>query len=184
MFDLIHRNTIWRLPRLIHVNEAPTRHAHVQIMAKTFSIIELSGERLAVAFPLINAALPEIALSAWQDFTAPFVKGRNEAGGVLGTMGEGGYLCGVVVYRRDRDLRFGAVLTIDLFIALDFIDRGAAVHGLLQASETMASELGCNAVRIRVGLEHAALAQDIGQAGYRPDAQTMAKTLAQNLRPN
>jgi hypothetical protein len=146
-------------------------------MARTFNIIELSGERLSVAFPLVSAALPDVALANWRAFVAPFAAGAGPAGGVLGTVGEGGYLCGLLVYRLDRDLRHGAVLEIDLFIAVDLVDRAAAIRGLIGASEAKASELGCRLVRIRLGADHLGIAADLGRSGYQPDAQLLAKPL-------
>lgn len=145
-------------------------------MARSYRIVDLSGERLAIAFPLVSAVFPRATLADWHAFVAPFA-GDGGAGGVIGTVGEAGYLCGVLTYRREPDLTHDRVLQIDLFIALDLVERAAAVRGLVDAAEVKAAELGCRLVRIRLGDGAPRLEADLAKAGYRSDDRLLAKPL-------
>jgi hypothetical protein len=152
-------------------------------MARSFTAAPLTVDDIGVAFPLIHAALPEIDLSAWRSFARGLVDlpSPYPAGGVS-LRNEAGYLCGVLTYRIDRDLRHGTALTVDTFAALDVTGEEAAARALLQAAEEKARELHCAAVRVHVagGLESTSR---FAAAGYRARATVLCKGLGPRPAP-
>src|SRR5579859_2628896 len=120
-------------------------------MARFFTSFALSPDQVALAFPLVQAAVPVIDLRAWQNFIQATVDASGQATvGALGLRHEGGYVCGLVVYRKQQDLRHGTVLVVDLFVALDLVSDVPAAKALLHAAEAKAHDLGCAAVQIRL----------------------------------
>lgn len=147
-------------------------------MARSFTASPLTAGDVGVAFPLIRAALPEIDLEAWRSFARGVVDQPSPypAGGV-GVRNEAGYLCGVLTYRIDRDLRHGTALNVDLFAALDVTGEEAATRALLQAAEEKARELRCSAVRVTMEGPAELLSGRFAAVGYRPKATVFCKTL-------
>jgi len=147
-------------------------------MARFFTTFRLSPDQVALAFPLVHAAVPVVDLRAWQDFMQATVAAAEQPTvGALGLRHEGGYLCGLIVYRKQRDLRHGMTLVVDLFVALDVVSEGAAAQALLHAAEAMARDLGCAAVHIRLNADWQSLTDHISSYGYGADAQILAKPL-------
>jgi hypothetical protein len=147
-------------------------------MVRSFAAAPLTAQDIGLAYPLICAALPDIDLAAWRSFArgiadlpSPF-----PAGGVC-LRNEAGYLCGVLTYRIDRDLRHGTALTIDVFAALDVTGEEAAFHALLHAAEEKAHELRCAAVRIHLEKPAGTLANRLSSAGYASQATIFCKSV-------
>lgn len=61
--------------------------------------------------------------------------------GILAIRDLSGYLCGVLAYRRDRDLRMGFILSVHLFTAVDVANSLLHVRALLDAVEVRATEM-------------------------------------------
>jgi hypothetical protein len=153
-------------------------------MTRSFTTYALSSPEVVLAYPLVNAALPDVDLCRWQAFAEAMSNGYPDSRGVLGMRGGGDYLCGVMVYRADQDLRHGRVLALDLFVALDLVNQVLAVGTLLDIAEAKARELKCDAVHIRVGAKHKSLTKNIEGAGYMPEALLLHKPLAESVVPN
>jgi GNAT superfamily N-acetyltransferase len=163
---------------LIHVNAVGAKHRHFLAMARSFDTFELSLDQIPVAFPLVNAALPAVDFETWRNFALPLINSScPSSSGITALRNEAGYLCGLMVYRKERSLEHGATLAVNLFVALELANRGAAIRALLLAADTTARELGCNTTHIRIGAAHTTLAQHIQAGGYRPDAQVLCKSV-------
>lgn len=154
-------------------------------MAKSFSTFALAAEQIAVVFPLVNAAAPEIDLARWRSFAAALTDGRAaRSSGAIGLRNEAGYACGLLIYRVEHDLRRGAVLAIDLFVALDLVRDEDATRALLQVAEAKASELHCAALHVRSDVAQKALCDRLTAAGHRKEATLFFKEVAASARPS
>jgi hypothetical protein len=162
---------------LIHVKVGRREGVQYAAMARIFTTFTLSPDQVALAFPLVHAAVPVVDLRAWQDFMQATVASEQAAVGALGLRHEGGYVCGLIVYRKQRDLRHGMTLVVDLFVALDLVSEAAAAKALLHAAEATARQLGCAAVHIRLNADWQSLTDHISSHGYGADAQILAKPL-------
>jgi hypothetical protein len=148
-------------------------------MTRSFTTFTLSPDLVSVAFPLVNAAIPTVDLATWQRFVQPMTNADLVGSeGVIGLRNEAGYLCGLMVYRIDRDLKNGVTLAVDLLVALDLVNVIAAGRALLQAAEAKALELHCSGIHIRLGSEQKALADCLNAGGYRPSANLYCKKVA------
>lgn len=164
-------------PPLIHVKVGRREGLQYGPMARLFTSFALAPDHLPLAFPLVRAAVPVADLRAWQDFMRTTADGRQATSGALGLRNEAGHVCGLIVYRNQRDLRHGMTLVVDLFVALDLVNEGPAAKALLQAAEAKARELGCVAVQIRLNADWQSLAEHIRDLGYGTEAQLLAKPL-------
>ena len=107
----------------------------------------LRPERIAQAFPLIQAALPGVPLEAWVAFARALIEERDRPEtGIISIVSEQGYIAGLSSYRVDHSLMHGQSLTADHFVAIDMFDRHAVVHALAEAVEALARARHCGAV--------------------------------------
>jgi hypothetical protein len=140
-------------------------------MANRFEIVDLAGDQVARALPVVQATWPEVDLASWQGFVkgfeAPAVPGRS---GMLALRDASGGLCGLLAYRRDERLRGDAVLTVPLFAAIDLANAPHAVRALLDAAEALASELKCGHVEIRLHEEQGEFVSRLRSLGLTSDA--------------
>lgn len=154
-------------------------------MTRSFSSFALTPEQIPVVFPLVHAAAPEIDLSTWRRFVRSLGEGTlSSPSGGLGLRNEAGYICGLLVFRADLDLRHGRVLAVSLFIALDLVNEEEAASALLQAAEAKARELRCAATHIRLDAATRSLAQRFSGAGYRKEADVFCRSLDAALPPS
>lgn len=169
---------------MIQVNEIDRRGRHLSAMARSFSMLPLSAGEIGPAFPLVNAAYPTVDLARWRRFVEPLVEASaSSSAGASGMRNEAGYFCGLMAYRVDRDLQYGLLLVVTLFVALDLVDETAAVRALLDAIEAKARELDCVAVHIRLGGEQSSLAKNVKAAGFRAEAQLFSKPVEATSLP-
>lgn len=151
-------------------------------MPSSFTTFALRAEDIAVAFPLVRAIDADIDLGRWRSFARPMVDApATSACGAIGLRSTAGYICGLLIYRAERDLRHDAVLAIDLFTALDLFNEERAIRALLQVADEKARELNCAVTHIRIGAAQASLAQHFAAAGHRPEATLFCKAV--ELRP-
>jgi hypothetical protein len=165
---------------LIQVKAAGGDRFHRYAMTRSFSSFALAPEQTAVVFPLVHAAIPEITLDAWRGF----LRAQGEGAGALGLRNEAGYICGLLLFRAEHDLRHGRLLAINLFIALDLVNEEEAASALLHAAEAKARELGCAATHIRVDAAQKSLAQRFSAAGYRNEADLFCRAIGAELPPS
>lgn len=147
-------------------------------MARSFTAAPLTAADIAVTFPVISAALPGIDLATWRSFARGLVDlpSPYPAGGAC-LRNDGGYVCGVMTYRIDRDLRHGTALNVDLFAALDLTGEEVTTQALLQLAEEKARELRCAAIRIHLESGGEVLARRFLAAGYRHQAMVFGRRL-------
>ncbi len=151
-------------------------------MARRFTTFALPYDLVALAYPLVSAAVPTIDLAGWQNFVQPMIAADQPgSAGAIGLRHEAGYLCGLMVYRTERDLKHGRTLAVDFFVALDLVKETAAARALLEAAEAKALELHCAVIAIRLGIEQHALAHCVNAGGYRPSAKLYAKGVSRPL---
>jgi hypothetical protein len=163
---------------LIQVKAIPSAGVSFASMTRSFAAAALTPDDIGIAFPLIRAALPDIDLAAWRSFARGIVglPSPYPTGGVA-LRNEAGYLCGVLTYRIDRDLRHGTTLNVDVFAALDVTGEEAAMRALLQAAEEKARELRCASVRVTIESGGDVLAERFLVNGYRNQAAVFGRTL-------
>ncbi len=131
------------------------------------------------ALPLVQATWPEVDLPTWLDFVRFFNNGAATPGsGMLITRDPSGYLCGILAYRRDHDLRIGLVLSVQLFTVVDVANSLHGVRALLDAAETRASELGCAGVQIRLDRDQSQLGLRLRALGLSGEAALLWKRIS------
>ncbi len=154
-------------------------------MTKSFSSFSLTPDQIAVVFPLVHAAVPQVDLDAWRKFVRALgERDPPSPSGALGLRNEAGYICGLLIFRCDHDLRHGKVLAINLFIALDLVNEEEAASALLQAAEAKARELGCTATHIRLDRTQKSLGQRFSTAGYRNEADIFCRSIGSGPLPS
>lgn len=144
----------------------------------------LTPERVAQAFPLIQAAFPAVSLEDWRDFATPLAQAPGPAdGGIITVVSEQGYIVGLCCYRVAQDLRHGAVLLADHFLVLDLFGQKAVVRALADAVDSLARERRCTAIHTSLpetGVKGADswLVQILRSRGHRVESLRMCKLLA------
>lgn len=147
-------------------------------MSMSFRVSTLSGDLVRQALPVIQATWPDADLASWQSFAEFFTGPRasGEAGGLV-LHDPAGYICGVLTYRLNRDMRAGSVLDVHLFTAVDLANSLQTVRALFDAAEARACELGCTCIQIRLYDEQARLASCLRILGLVSDARLFRKQI-------
>jgi hypothetical protein len=117
-------------------------------MPRDYQIRPLLAENAARAYPLIQAACPEVSLDAWVDYAAKLNHPNpvlTQAAGIVAAESKRGYIHGLFSYSVRIVLNHNAVLAAENFIALDMGDQAAAIISLIDVMETLAQHLGCSA---------------------------------------
>ena len=155
------------------------------------TIHPLTRDRIGQAFPLIQAAMPDVALEDWRSFAMPLVQPQGQPmAGILTVMSEQDYIAGLSIYRIELDLQHGPALVADHFMALDLFDRPAVVHALAGALEDLARERGCTAIHTNIP-ERAALQREhdgglvstLRSRGHRIESLRLCKILDRPREP-
>ena len=150
-------------------------------MAISFETFRLTAKDVELSFALVSATLPGVDLTSWKRFVMPLIA-QKPAGerpeGAVGLRNPRGYICGVMIYRAEDDLRSGRVLSVDLFIALDFLRERAAVAALLDTVEAIGCGEGYKNARIRIGPEQSQLLKAAQAAGYEAAERIFFKPIA------
>jgi hypothetical protein len=142
-------------------------------MASRFAIVELKGEQVARALPVVQATWPGVDLPAWQQFVLAFDTADRSVSGMVALHDAAGTVCGVLAYRRDQDLRGRATLAVPLFTAIDLANAPRTVRALLDAAEVLASGLGCAQVEIRLHEEQGEFVSRLRELGLTADASLL-----------
>lgn len=163
---------------MIHVKDGAFKERHVCPMSVSFHVVPLSGDQVSQAFPLIQVTSPGADLGSWLSFVE-FFSGQPAAQGtgVLALHDPKRYICGILAYRLDRDLRAGSLLTVQLFTAVDLINSLRPVRALLDAAEARACELGCTGIQIRVSGEQTGLASRLRALGLSSEGELFCKKI-------
>lgn len=118
-------------------------------MSGNYRITEISGDKLRVAYPLVQARYPHLSLDAWLNHARKHVVGNGERrSGVVAIENEQGYIVGLFTYRIGSCLHHGSVLECDNLVAMSLCDKGAISAALLRKIDELAAFKHCGAVRI------------------------------------
>ncbi len=141
------------------------------------TITPLAATEIDIAFPLAREAVPGLDAASWRVHArAALSAARQGRGGIMVARRAGRpHPCGLVCYRRERELGRGAVLTASHFVALDILDPSPVLAALVAALETLAGELGCGAVRATVAPGNREVGVVLAAAGHLPDGETLRK---------
>jgi hypothetical protein len=119
-------------------------------MLRGLKVTALDPGRIDQAYPLARLAVHDLTLDGWRRFAA----GATIAApanvprlGILAATNNRGYIQGLAIYRVEPDLRYGASLTIEHFVALDLIDSGVVANQLVEALESEARRQGCQIIQ-------------------------------------
>ena len=137
----------------------------------------MSDQLAPQALPLVQATWPGVNLASWLSFVR-FFNGEDPHASMLAMRDSAGYLCGILAYRRDRDLRDGLMLFISLFSAVDVANSLQTVRALLDIAKARASELGCAGVRIRLDKEQSRLADRLRSLGLSSESGLLCTYLS------
>ncbi|MFQ6017175.1 MAG: hypothetical protein ACE5KF_03180 [Kiloniellaceae bacterium] len=152
-------------------------------MARQLRIRPLTPDRIAQAYPLVQAALPEVSLGDWRDFAAPLVSPKAQPdAGIITVISERDYIAGLCSYHIAHDLRHGPALIADHFLALDLFDQRAVVHALAEAIESLAKDRLCTAIHTNLPETGAKISDGwlirlLGNRGHRIESLRMCKVL-------
>ena len=113
-----------------------------------FSVVRLDSRKAATVFPLVQALLPTLKLSAWLQYVAELETGAPEEQGVLTVEDGRGYVFGLACYSCARDLQYGRVLWVRNFVSFDLGDRWQVADCLIANIEAVAAKLQCRAARV------------------------------------
>lgn len=146
---------------------------------RTVDIRPLKPREIGAAFPLARLLVPTLSLAAWQSFAAKLTAGAPASDhGILAAESEGGYLCGLVIYRVMHDLRHGRLLTADHIVALDIVDRKPVAAAVLAALEHLGKALDCDALHTSLDAPQESLKAVWEDAGHHIEKTLLCKTSA------
>jgi hypothetical protein len=150
---------------------------------RSVAVRSLDRKEIATAYPLARMLAPSLDLAAWQRFAGAILDGApTEERGILAAEGEGGYLCGLLIYRVVHDLRHGRVLTADHVLALDIVDRKPVAAALLSALEELSEALGCDALHTGFDTPQETLKALWEGAGHQVERTLLCKTPSATAR--
>lgn len=162
-------------------------------MPQEYHIKPLQAPNAALAYPLIQTALPDVSLDAWIEYARrlydPDPNPAN-ASGIVTAESWRGYIHGLFSYSVRIVLNQNAVLTVENFIALDIGDRAAAIKSLINGMEILAQKLDCSAIHTHVP-DHwvgekptsASMLDYLRDAGHNLEFVKFCKTIGHESRP-
>ena len=139
----------------------------------------LSLAHLRLAFPLMRRAVPELTPQSWIRYARGMVgKGGHATKGILVVRRDGsGCYCGAVCFRRVPDIRLGAVLLAEHFVAMDLLYPEIILRALLGALDDMAASLRCGGVRSMAYGSDPYLANQLATLGHVSGGTFLARAL-------
>lgn len=131
----------------------------------------ISDQLAPQALPLVQATWPEVGLASWLRFVRFFNgEATDPTSSMLAMSDPSGYLCGILAYRLEQDLRNGLMLSVQLFTAVDVANSLQTVRALLDIAEARAAALGCAGIQIRLDKEQSQLATRLRSLGLSSEA--------------
>ncbi|WP_048850251.1 hypothetical protein [Komagataeibacter europaeus] len=100
-------------------------------------------------YPLIRISLPHISLRDWIRIGRRMARPgtRVHEGILVAHYGPCRPPCAMATFRRGFDLYSGDTLTADYILTLSYTHQQKIIDALLPAMETLAREMGCDAIR-------------------------------------
>ncbi len=113
---------------------------------------ELTGDRVAQAFPVVREIAADLTLEAWSAFARATVEGGADSEWPSGVIVADldGYIRGLFTYRVTPDLRHGRTLVVSNFAVLHMVARKTLADALLDAVGELARRHRCAAVHAAV----------------------------------
>ena len=113
------------------------------------TVRRLESGDVPLLYPLIRISFPHITLQEWVRIGRRLARSgpRVREGMLVARYGPARPPCGMATFRRGFDLCSGDTLTSDYIIALSYTQEQQIMNALLPAMETLARELGCNAIQ-------------------------------------
>jgi hypothetical protein len=149
------------------------------IIVQDFIVEPLAKHQIAEAYPLIREALPKLDLKSWTRLATRLADPkRAKRCGILAVRRGERHASGLLYYRKEQDLKFGATLVADHFIALDLFDSRPVLAALIAALESVALDLDCAAIRSVVHAKNPEVALELVSAGHSLEGATLYKTLS------
>ena len=109
----------------------------------------LAPADIPLLYPLVRMSFPHISLQEWgrigRRLSRPAKHVRE--GILVAHYGTARPPCAMATFRRGFDLYSGDTLTSDYIITLSYTQRQKIMDALVPAMETLARELGCDAIR-------------------------------------
>jgi len=139
----------------------------------------LTPGQAQAAYPLMRQLAPELSLRGWLAYARrrPRRCISGNEGILLANRAGVAHPSGAVCYRRDRDMRQGAILTAEHIIALDLLYPEAVLAALLAELDCVAERLSCSVIRVIVPHGRPSLLENLCGAGHQAEGVFLSKTL-------
>lgn len=111
---------------------------------RAFSIRPVTADLVEQAFPVVQAAAPDVTLEQWRAYAVG--SAGEGASGLTGAFNEQDYIVGLFAYQREPHLQHGRILRICHLAAVDLVDAEPVLLALLQAIDDLAKQRGCGAI--------------------------------------
>lgn len=108
-----------------------------------FSLKPLSPDDVALAYPLVRMAMPDVQLEDWRSYVTCLL---SAGGGVLTLVAPDGGIHALACWNVEQHLRHDLVLKVDTFVAFELSHRAPARAALCDGLQALADELGCATV--------------------------------------
>ncbi len=153
---------------------------------RSFSATPLTTAEIDRAYVLVAAVMPDVTLAAWRAHAGRYIAGGEAFGtgggdlqpsGCIVLRGEGGYLCGLCIYRCEDDLRHGRILRATHFLAMDVVDSVHVAAALLDCLDSVAAQQGCQAIHTLLPQQDRTLIAQFQSNGHRLEEVGLCKTL-------
>lgn len=142
----------------------------------------LTPKEIDQTFALIQFEAPEMTLATWRSFARAADKpsplsDSDPLSGMIAVKDGRGYFSGLCLYRRVRSLRWGEILAVDHFVALDFLNTQGAADFLLHHLEETARAAGCSAIEIMLAHQDTRMIDRFRGAGHALEGVLLCKPL-------
>lgn len=128
-------------------------------------------------FPLVQARNPSLSWARWRAFAGRIARSKPGArNGILVARRVGQAMpCGAICYHLDQDLRFGRIITVEQFIAMDLLYPQRVRSALANALESRAVAMGCDVIRSILPDGDTEIVEELRKAGHSTDGRTLTK---------
>ncbi len=157
----------------------------VTMFSRQLSIQPLTRGKIGQSFPLVQLAMPDCSLEAWQHYALDHLSpGGLRDSGILCAEDERGYILGLLVYQIHHDLSEGNSLLVKKLIAQDQFQSARRDVGLslVRAMEDLARDHRCTVVHALVRASQGNgrdewLLKLLTDCGHRVDSLQLCKAL-------
>ena len=152
-------------------------------MTLTYHASALRTAQIPQVLPLIKATWPGVDLDTWRRFAKFFVHGRGgDLAGARILQDSADCICGIFVYRLERDLQHGLVLAVPLFSAVDVANSPNTTRALLEACLTQAGSLECETLHVHLYEQQSGLASRLKKLGLAQERNMLTMPVTEEWR--